>query len=381
MTNILHSIDTDGPGGAETVFLQVATGIRRYDFQSIGAIKGEDWLAAQLRKRGLEPLFVDSKGSFSFRYLLQLITIVRTHKIELILSHLFGSNVYCSLAGLICRIPVISVFHGNVDIAPNDMLAKLKFRLIAAGSVKIVFVSDYLRNEMVRRFGLQEEKCCTIYNGVPVQEFRPMAGNDRIRERLNLRQADLLIGAIGNIRPAKGYDLLIRAASILAGKSGRYKFVIIGEGNNALEAELRRMVDALNLNDRFFFWGFCEDIAETLNNFDIFVQSSTTEGFSISIVEAMACGLPIVATRSGGPQEILTHEKNALMVDPHSPEQIAAAIERFADNPELRRILSTNAISHASAAFSLETMLHAYLKLFNETLAKPEFPRRLFRQL
>src|SRR5690606_9174567 len=154
----------------------------------------------------------------------QLIDIVRTHKIDLILSHLFGSNVYCSLAGLICRVPVISVFHGNVDVSPNDVLAKLKFKAISAGSSKIVFVSDHLRTEMMRRFNLKRENCATIYNVIPVQTFLP-ASNSEIRDELGLRQDDLLIGAIGNIRPAKGYDQLIHAAAILARRSDRYKFV------------------------------------------------------------------------------------------------------------------------------------------------------------
>jgi glycosyltransferase involved in cell wall biosynthesis len=362
MRNILHAIDTDGPGGAETVFMQVAAGMCQYEFQSTPAIKGEAWLAAQLRGRGLEPLFVDSKGSFNIRYLLQLMNIIRVRKIDIVLSHLFGSNVYCSLAGILCKVPVISVFHGNVDVASNDLLARLKLRLISAGSRKIVFVSNHLQNEMARRFDLRKEKCTTIYNGVPVHKFRPFA-DDKIRNALALRRDDLLIGAIGNIRPAKGYDQFIRAASILAGRSDRYKFVIMGEGGNPLEAELRALVDALNLGDRFFFWGFHDDIAGALNNLDIFVQSSTSEGFSISIVEAMACELPIVATRSGGPQEILTHEKNALMVDPCSPEQIAAAVERLAENPTLGKTLSTNARNHAVATFSQEAMLQAYLKL------------------
>lgn len=362
MRNILHAIDTDGPGGAETVFMQVADGMRQYEFQSTPAIKGEAWLAAQLRGRGLEPLFVDSKGSFSIRYLLQLMNIIRTHRIDIVLSHLFGSNVYCSLAGILCRVPVISVFHGNVDVAPNDILAKLKLRLVTAGSRKIVFVSNHLQSEMAHRFGLRKEKCTTIYNGVPVQKFRPFADNT-IRDALELGGNDLLVGAIGNIRPAKGYDQFIRAAATLAGKSDRYKFIIIGEGDNRLETELRMLVDTLNLGDRFFFWGFCDNIASALNNLDIFVQSSTTEGFSISIVEAMACELPIVATRSGGPQEILTHEKNALMVDPCSPEQIAGAVERLAENPALGKALSANARNHAVAAFSQEAMLLAYLQL------------------
>ncbi len=115
MLNILHSIDTPGPGGAETVYLDIVTRLDRDRFTSFPVIPEKGWIYDQLQEQGFDPIIIDSTGSFNTRYLWELIKLIRKQKIDLIHSHLFGSNVYCSLAGLLTSTPVISTFHGFVD--------------------------------------------------------------------------------------------------------------------------------------------------------------------------------------------------------------------------------------------------------------------------
>lgn len=363
MKNILHAIDTGGPGGAETVFLRLAGGLSASRYKPAVAVNGDRWLAGEVRRLGLEPYILNARGRLSPRYLLQLIRIIRRHRIDIVQSHLFGSNVYCSLAGLICRVPVFSTFHGDVDVNPDDKLVRLKFRLIRAGSRKMIFVSEQLKKAFVNRFDLPPAQCVAICNGVPMADF---AKTERraLRDELGLGEDDILVGAIGNIRPAKSYETFISAAARLAGESPRYKFVIAGQGGNELESRLRRQAEAQGVSDRLFFLGFRTDTRRILSGLDVFVQSSTSEGFSIAIVEAMACSLPVVATRSGGPEEILTHERDALMVDTEAPEQLAAAVERLAADPDLARQLAERARVRAESTYSLEAMLGAYESLY-----------------
>ena len=145
MINILHAIDTSGSGGAETVFLNIVTGLDKTRFRSYTVLPGPGWLDSRLRQYGIKPVVLNSKGSFNVKYLLGLAKLVKRLKINLIHSHLFGSNVYCSLVGSILRIPVISTFHGYVDADQSDKLLNLKFKIIEAGSKKIVFVSESLK--------------------------------------------------------------------------------------------------------------------------------------------------------------------------------------------------------------------------------------------
>ena len=363
MKNILHAIDTSGPGGAETVFLALARGLDPAQYRSYAVIKSEGWVAGQLRKSGLEPFFADAKGSFNLKYLYQLVRIIRKYKIDVIQSHLFGSNVYCSLAGWICRVPVISVFHGAVDVNPHSKLLHTKFRILNRGSAKVVFVSQSLNDTVLKSGMLARRKSVVIYNGIDTRLFRPQR-NPHLRNQLGLATDDIVIGAMGNIRRPKGYDVLLHAAALLVKKSTRYKFMIAGDGSGRLYEDLLKLREDLGLKAHVFFLGFQEDVTQVLNNFDIFLLSSTTEGFSIATIEAMACGLPVVVTRSGGPEEIVTHAENGLLVDVASAPQIADAIALIAHDTALKARLAQKARADVVARFSLDAMLRAYENLY-----------------
>jgi glycosyltransferase involved in cell wall biosynthesis len=363
MKNILHAIDTSGPGGAETVFLALASGLDPAQYRSYAVIKSEGWVAGQLRNAGLEPFFADARGSFNLRYLYQLVRIVRKYKIDIIQSHLFGSNVYCSLAGLICRVPVISVFHGAVDVNPSSKLLRTKFRILNRGSDRVVYVSHSLSATILKSGMAAAHKACVIYNGVDTLQFRPRPDRT-IRRQLGLADSDIVIGSMGNIRRPKGYDVLLHAAAQLVSHSPHYKFLIAGDAQGRLYEELLQLRERLGLTRHVFFLGFRADVAHVLNNFDIFLLSSTSEGFSISTIEAMACGLPVVVTRSGGPEEIVTHGQNGLLVEAGSAPQIASAIDLISRDPHLRERLVLNARATVTGKFSMDAMINAYSRIY-----------------
>ena len=128
MKTILHVIDTTGPGGAETVFIDLATRLPKDKYRSVVVIRGKGWVYEELRRRGVTPILLEAKGSFNFRYLLGLRKIIQCEGVDLIQSHLLGTNVYCSLVGLLTGKPVIATIHGEVDIGENERLKGLKVR-------------------------------------------------------------------------------------------------------------------------------------------------------------------------------------------------------------------------------------------------------------
>lgn len=372
MKTILHTIDTTGPGGAETVFINLASKIDRARFRSVVAINGPGWVHDALRQHGLTPhvLNAGKNTSFDLPYLRQLITIVRRERVDLIHSHLFGSNVYSSVAGLFCGVPTVSTFHGAVDTDGRNRLRRLKFALINAGSRKVVFVSDHLRRHILSGAHLAVDRTARIYNGIDLREHAP--GREvALRRELGLINDDLLIGAVGNIRPAKGYHVLLHAAALLTAKNERYKFVIAGHAGGQLYDELLALRARLKLERSVFFLGFRADVVQVLRNLDIFVLTSTTEGLSISTIEALACGLPVVVTRSGGPEEIVRHEDNGLLVDIESPNEVACTIERIVADAGLRNALSDNAVRSA-VRFGEADMIAAYESLYEEITHKQQ---------
>jgi glycosyltransferase involved in cell wall biosynthesis len=366
MIRILHTIDTTGPGGAETVFVNLVKGLDRDRFEPVVVIRGPGWVCDELRRNGIEPIFLDSSGSLNLKYLLGLISTIRERKIDIIQSHLLGANLYSSLAGLICRVPVVSTFHGFVDVSTREHFSSAKSRIINLGSDRIVFVSNKLRDFYVNHMGFSSRKSVTIYNGVDTSIFKPQR-DDSIRKQLGLTPDNILVGSVGNIRPAKGYDYLIRAARMVIDKHPQFRFVIAGEGSGKLYEDLLDLRNSLDLVNHLFFVGFQPDIPRFLNNLDIFVLPSISEGFSISTIEAMSCGLPIVVTKSGGPEEIISSSLNCICVPNKSAHDLSeglSAILIYCNSNN--NVIDSNC--DTANCFSLNNMLCKYTAIYNFSL-------------
>ena len=330
MKTILHTIDTTGPGGAETVFIDLATRLPKDKYRSVVVIRGKGWVYDEFCRRGISPVLLDAKGSFNWRYLLGLRKIIKSEAVDLIQSHLLGSNVYCSLVGLLTGRPVVTTFHGAVDVGKNERFMAFKFGLINMGASKIVAVSESLRDEIISRTPLKADKTNVIYNGIDSAEFERQKSDD-LRQRFGWGEQDIIVGSLGNIRPAKAYDVLLRAAAMLENQKHTCRFVIAGQGESKgkpsrLYKELLELRESLNLQDHVKFIGFVDDPADFLSKVDLFLLSSSSEGFSISTIQAMASSLPVIATRSGGPEEIVTHQEDGWLVEKDNPAAIAEAI-------------------------------------------------------
>jgi len=373
MKTILHIIDTTGPGGAETVFIDLATRLPKEKYRPVIVIRGKGWVYDELCRRGYLPIFLDAKGSFNWRYLLALRKIIKHEKIDLIQSHLLGSNVYCSLVGMLTRKPVITTFHGGVDVSEAERFMGIKFGLINKGASRIVAVSKNLRSEIARRTPLNPSKTDVIYNGIDTVDFERKK-SDAFRQQFGWSEDDIIIGSLGNIRPAKAYDVLLRASAMLNSQQHTYRFVIAGQGElkgkpSRLYKELLDLRESLGLQEHVKFIGFVDDPADFLSKVDLFLLSSTSEGFSISTIQAMAAMLPVVATRSGGPEEILAHLKNGWLVEKDDPAAIAEAISKLSDDQECRETLSSNAKQKVDKTFGLTVMLGEYQKLYSKLLS------------
>lgn len=372
MKTILHIIDTTGPGGAETVFIDLATRLPKDKYRSVVVIRGKGWVYDELCRRGVKPILLDAKGSFNWRYLLGLRKIIQSESVDLIQSHLLGSNVYCSLVGLLTGKPVVTTFHGAVDVDHKERFMSLKFALINLGASSIVAVSESLRAELINRTPLKGHKTAVIYNGIDTVLFERQK-SDELRQRFGWDKDDVIIGSLGNIRPAKAYDVLLQAAGMLENQKYACRFVIAGQGEskgkpNRLYKELMELRESLNLQDHVKFIGFVDDPADFLSKVDLFLLSSSSEGFSISTIQAMASSLVVIATRSGGPEEIVAHQEDGWLVEKDDSAAIAEAIGILSDDPERRALLSRNAKIKVDKSFGLATMLNAYQTLYSALL-------------
>ena len=368
---VLHLIDTTGPGGAEDVFIALATKIKQSDVDSIAVIRGEGYVADTLRKYGVEPVILDSKGSFNLGFLRALRRLIKRHNVKLIQSHLLGSNVYAAIIGWFTRTPVVATYHGMVDVSPNERFRAIKLWFMRKGISHFVAVSDSLKTAIETQQLLIPEKTSVVYNGIDLTLYSEQV-ESALKERLHISPHIPLIGALGNVRKSKRYDLLVEAAHLVHQKNIDVAFCIAGDPKASLKDPLDKMIHEYGLTNIHFI-GFVADTPEYLRNLDGFILTSDAEGFSISTIEAMATGLPVIATRCGGPEEIIQDEAQGTLVNVSS-SAIADAIETFVNahkkHPNWR---VKKARERVKDSFSEEAMLAQYTQIYHRI--DPSFPQ------
>jgi glycosyltransferase involved in cell wall biosynthesis len=364
---ILHLIDTGGPGGAETIFLEL---VRHFDgptWRSIAVVPSRDWLHGALAGHGIEPVLVPTDGAYDAGYLFRLAALARREKVSLIQTHLLTTGVYGGMVGRLLGLPVVSTFHGQVDV-PTGGLSAVKARIMDRRRSRAVFVSESLRRSTLQRLPLNATRTRVVHNGIDTFVYGggPVA---ELRRELGVDSGDILVAAVGNVRASKDYGNLLRAAALLRERSPRYRFLVIGDTRSGtLIDELLELRATLRLDDAVRFLGFRDDVVSLLGASDVFALSSDQEGFSLATVQAMASGVPVVATRCGGPEEIVTHERDGLLVPVADATALAGAIERAALDAELRARLTAAALHTVAARFSLRSMTEAYGGIYDEVL-------------
>lgn len=264
--------------------------------------------------------------------------------------------------------PLVVTIHDDIPFRyPSDrhplwrLAYKLTFRVLKKRCDAVITVSEHSRQDLLRH-GIDPERVFTIYNGVDHQRFFPLA---RAGE-----QRPLMIGYLASLARRKRVDRLIRAYALLRRRTCDVRLVIGGTG--PLLAELRQLVRELGLEGDVEFRGFVPD--EALNAFynelDIFAFPSDYEGFGLPLLEAMACGVPVVATALSSHPEIVADAGILVQAD---PESLAQGLEQLAGDAEFRRRLSARGIQRAQS-FSWERCARETLAVYRQVLEAQRRP-------
>lgn len=296
-----------------------------------------------------------------------MIRLIRDERVDLVHAHLLGSATYASIAGIRCRVPVVATFHGHSDVTPHRLLETIRFALLRRAVSKVVLVSEPLRQVLLATGRIASSATEVVPNGVDTTVFRPVTDRS-FRREIGFADDAFVVGAVGNVRPAKDYPNFLHAAAQLVRLSPRYRFVIAGQGRDPLLSHLLRLREELHLNEHVVFAGFQADVPRVMNSCDALVISSSSEGFSLAAIQAMACGVPVIANRCGGPEHILEDGKDGLLVQVGSSQAIADAVERIRLEPALRQALAAEALVKARTTFSLERTVLAYENLYSAIL-------------
>ncbi|WP_111641472.1 glycosyltransferase [Marinimicrobium alkaliphilum] len=368
--SILHLIDTTGPGGAETVFTQLAAHTHREGYRTLAIIRGPGWVRDELERLNIETRIINCKGSFNLTFLRELIRTIRQERACLIQAHLLGSSVYASLAGLLTRTPVISTFHGHVDVSPKERLRWVKFLLIRLGSRRVIAVTQKLAAMLKSVKALDDSRVTVIPNGIDTELFTH-ANPPPLREEHQLPSSALVMGCLGNVRTAKNYTLAIDTVKELEGKGLDPYLFIAGDDTNSLAQQLKQHAFDLGLAHRIIWLDFYQDNAGFLKAVDMLLLTSSSEGHPLAIIQAMASGTPVISTPCGV-EEIVTDNETALLSSTHSSQALADRIASLHEDKEGRQRIISAARVLARDTYSLQAMIDQYENLYCNSRRPPK---------
>lgn len=228
---------------------------------------------------------------------------------------------------------------------------------MGALSTRVVCVSNTLAASVRRTTG--QEKVAVVYSGVDTARFADCAPDYDSR----------VIVSVGTTTPEKGLDDLVEAAGILAGKTPKFTVRIVGEFDHlTYKAKIERRLKSLGIQNCFQFSGFQKDTRPCLRRAAICCNPSHTEGMGMTIVEAMAAGLPVVATDCGGPRDLVEDGKTGVLVPVKNPETLAGALEQMLADPGRRKVMGEAGRRRALELFDLKTTLPQLAGILEEVI-------------
>lgn len=246
------------------------------------------------------------------------------------------------------------------------LIRALSYRLLDA----LLFVSHGTRQAYTELYKVPETRCHTIHNGVHVARFDQPQLRDGVRSQLGLAPDDCMLLATGNLTEVKGHRYLVAAVQKLVSRGSNVKCFIAGRGE--LEEALQAQIKKCGLEHHVFLLGYRSDIPALLSAADIFCMPSLNEAFGYSLVEAMAAGLPVVASCVGGIPEVVGDGREGFLMPAADIEGLAAAIDRLRQQAELRKKMGEAGFLKANQRFDLAIMLRQTQKLFNLLLQNPD---------
>jgi glycosyltransferase involved in cell wall biosynthesis len=367
---ILHTIETSGPGGAEKVLLTLASGLDPARFRSIIAINESGWLEDRLQELCLPFHRIHWQRWYDLKLPRALARLVRAEGVDVIHSHLPDQNFYSCIAGCMTGRPAVATYHGAVELENlGQWRNALKLKVVRNLAAEITVVCGHV-GEMLLEQGVKSAKLQCIYNGIQLSKYeKPAAG--KLRRELGLAPERPLIGMVANVRAPKGHEFFIRAARMVADRHPRAFFVICGDLHETLSPPLFGLVHELGLGERLKFLGFRSDVPELLAEMELFVLPSTSEGFPLVVLEAMAAGKPVIATRCGGVQEMIEHGVDGLLVPVGNAGEMANTISCLLSDPQRARSLGNAARRRVGKQFSVVAMVAAYERLYERCAMRP----------
>jgi sugar transferase (PEP-CTERM/EpsH1 system associated) len=294
----------------------------------------------------------------------------RQHRLDILHARGWPTLVETALAARLAGVAAtIYGFHGKTmeDLQGISLTRRWVQKVMIRCYDRVMTLNHRMQSELAAECSLPEDQIDIIANGVDVETFRPYTAQGMWRTAFGLPTDRFIIGNVARLDPVKNHEVILRALRRLQECRLKPFFLLVGEGSH--RAVLEREIEGSRLTEDVRLFGYSDRIHELLNCMDLYIQSSFYEGFSNTVLEAMACGLPVLATDVGGTVDLFSEGQEGFLFRPEDDEELASLIIRLAGDTLLRRSMAERARCRVLEHFSVQAMVREYETMYLELAA------------
>jgi sugar transferase (PEP-CTERM/EpsH1 system associated) len=364
VAQVVRSLDT---GGQEVMVARLVERLDPAHFRStVISLQGGGWLADQLASRGMSVLCLNAPEAWSPATIGRVAEILRRERVDVVHCHNRKAVLYGGLATFLApHSRLVYTKHGasHWDGGPTALLGRLVMRRSRA----IVAVSQDIERGVLDGNWADRNRLHTVLNGVDLTQFHARTDRASVRQAVGIPPQARVVGTVARLSPEKDQASLLAAFAKVAPAMPEARLVLVGGGplRAALEAQARE----LRITERTHFLGERQDVAELLGAMDVFCLPSLTEGTSLTLLEAMATGLPVVATSVGGTPEVVAAGASGLLVEPGRPDLLADALQQVLHSESLAARFGEAGREIVRARYSMQSMVERYAGIYQRVLS------------
>ncbi|WP_447964963.1 glycosyltransferase [Nitrospira sp. Ecomares 2.1] len=380
-TKVAHVVLSLQPGGLERLVCTLVCSPILSTLPTIVLCLDEPGvLAPMVENAGCRIVVVKRRPGLDLGLIGRLVKVLKREGVTVVHTHSLDPMLYAGWAAWWMSVAVRIHTQHDIWLRTYNWKDRLKFRVGSLFFHKIVGVSQDTTRAF-GEYGISSPQGLTILNGIEEKKFsNPHNGkNMAFREAPDFQnQREWVVGTVARLSPEKGIHHLLHAYSVLQARGIALRLILVGDGPQ--RGELEALAEGLGISSSVEFMGYQENVEIFLSTFDFFVLPSLTEGIPLSLLEAMANGLPVVATNVGGIPEIIVHQESGLLIPPGNPEDIAQALSRLIQDPGEAKRMANNAQNRIRDYFGMTPMTEAYQYLY-EMEPPPSFLKNIVKKV
>jgi len=366
MQRILHLRSSSGFYGAESVLVTLLDQLSEYGKEVHLAVienyinQNRD-LVIRAQEKNIKTIEIPCSKRFDLKSIREIFNVVQQYKIECVHTHDYKSHLYGLLVAKRLKLPCIATLHGWVNNTTSLRFYQIIERILLRLFDSVVTVSPQMEKRL--NSGLLPIKhLLSIPNGVNIKQFHPGSYYD-CKKHFNWTKDNFVFGIIARLSEEKGHKILLNAFKIVNSKSPGSRLLIIGSGPE--RESLENIVSDLNLENIVCFAGPQTNIDKIMRCIDCYVSSSLTEGMPMVLLEAMASGTPIIATKVGAVDNMLSNNMGTL-VNPDDSIELALAMQNVLLNVNKAKRMADRARRKCIEQYSAQKQAAAYIKLYSD---------------